>query len=239
MKTILMHLGRILGHQCISKLRSATCSHFLTVSQKEEPKCLCNPTTQFSSRVGDGTCSGLEPCTWSKTFLVRHSLTPHQGLPQLLCLRRLVASMPRKKHICWNYLMSSTQCGIAGKNNDQPKAKPSAKQQYLNTSHESGFLKRALAQTCLRAWYQVRFFRSIFGHSRGLAQGEGGAPGTVPLHDLSTFTCSSPRCAPWVVPSTFLLNYVWAFLGGLARGEGRPWYGTFAKPTGHFTEEKC
>ena len=35
------------------------------------------------------------------------------------------------------------------------------------------------------------------------------------------------------------------FLGilrGLGRGRGRPWYGTFAKPTGHFTEgmfEKC
>ena len=37
---------------------------------------------------------------------------------------------------------------------------------------------------CLRAWYQVRFFWSIFGHSRGLVQGEGGAPVTVPLHDL-------------------------------------------------------
>ena len=32
----------------------------------------------------------------------------------------------------------------------------------------SGFLKRALAQTCLRAWYQVRFFEAIVGHSRGL-----------------------------------------------------------------------
>ena len=34
------------------------------------------------------------------------------------------------------------------------------------------FLKRALAQTCLRAWYQVRFFSKW------------GAPGTVSLHDL-------------------------------------------------------
>ena len=45
-------------------------------------------------------------------------------------------------------------------------------------------LKRALAQTCLRAWYQVRFFGNIFGHSWGLVYGEGGAPGTVPLHNL-------------------------------------------------------
>ena len=29
---------------------------------------------------------------------------------------------------------------------------------------ELGFLKRAFAQMCLRAWYQVRFLRSIFGH---------------------------------------------------------------------------
>ena len=49
---------------------------------------------------------------------------------------------------------------------------------------ESGFLKRALAQTCFRAWYQVRFLRRIFGHSWGLVYGEGGAPGTVPLRNL-------------------------------------------------------
>ena len=49
---------------------------------------------------------------------------------------------------------------------------------------KSGFLKRALAQTCFRAWYQVRFLRRIFGHSWGLVYGEGGAPGTVPLHNL-------------------------------------------------------
>ena len=28
------------------------------------------------------------------------------------------------------------------------------------------------------------FFRRIFGHSWGLVYGEGGAPGTVPLHNL-------------------------------------------------------
>ena len=48
----------------------------------------------------------------------------------------------------------------------------------------SGFLKRALAQTCFRVWYQVRFLRRIFGHSWGFVYGEGGAPGTVPLHNL-------------------------------------------------------
>ena len=36
------------------------------------------------------------------------------------------------------------------------------------------------------------------------------------------FTCSSPRCAPRVVPSTFLLNCFWGILRGLGRGEGAP-----------------
>ena len=87
----------------------------------------------------------------------------------------------------------------------------------------SGFLKRALAQTCFRVWYQVRFLRRIFGHSWGLVYGEGGGPwyGTSAQPE-SHFTCSSPRGAPWVVPSTSLLNYFWAFLVALGRGEGAP-----------------
>ena len=44
----------------------------------------------------------------------------------------------------------------------------------------SGLFKRALAQTCLLAWYQV----PILGHYCGLVHGEGGAPVTVPLHHL-------------------------------------------------------
>ena len=36
-----------------------------------------------------------------------------------------------------------------------------------DTVQASGFLKRALAQTSLLAWRQVRVFRSIFGHFRG------------------------------------------------------------------------
>ena len=86
----------------------------------------------------------------------------------------------------------------------------------------------------------VRFFRIIFGHSWGLVYGEGAPLVPTSAQHESHFICSSPRCSPQVVPSTFLLNYF--FLGGLGRGEGRPWYGTFAKPTGHFTEgmfEKC
>ena len=53
-----------------------------------------------------------------------------------------------------------------------------------DSSDNSEFLKRALAQTCFRVWYQVRFLRRIFGHSWGLVCGEGGTPGTVPLHNL-------------------------------------------------------
>ena len=77
-----------------------------------------------------------------------------------------------------------------------------------------------LGANVLSALVPSTFFRNILGHSWGLVYGEGGVPGTVPLHNLSHFTCSSPRFAPWVAPCTFLLNYVLAFLGGLWRGEG-------------------
>ena len=95
--------------------------------------------------------------------------------------------------------------------------------------HKSGFLKRALAQTCFRAWYQAQFLRRIFGHSWGLCTGKG-----APLVRYLCTTWESlhmfftKRC-PWVVPSTSLLNYFWAFLGPWGRARGRPWYGTFAK----------
>ena len=46
------------------------------------------------------------------------------------------------------------------------------------------FKERALAQTCFRVWYQVRFLRRVFGHSWVLVYGEGGAPGRIPLHNL-------------------------------------------------------
>ena len=69
---------------------------------------------------------------------------------------------------------------------DRDRDSPPRPRPRLNSQPQrgSGFLKRALAQTCLRAWYQVRFLRNIFGHSWGLVYGEGGAPGTVPLHNL-------------------------------------------------------
>ena len=76
--------------------------------------------------------------------------------------------------------------------------------------------------------------RNMFVHSWGLVYGEGGAPGTEPE---SHFTCSSPRCAARVVPSTFFLFYHFVgILRGLRRGEGAPllWY--LCKPTGHFTK---
>ena len=45
-----------------------------------------------------------------------------------------------------------------------PKTSPTSLWESL-MHKKSGFLKRALAQAFLRAWYQVRFFRNIFGHS--------------------------------------------------------------------------
>ena len=58
----------------------------------------------------------------------------------------------------------------------------------------------------------------------------------------SHFTCSSPRCAPWVVPNTFLLNSFWAFFRRLGRGEWVPLVQYLCKTqkwlhTGHF--ETC
>ena len=64
--------------------------------------------------------------------------------------------------------------------------------------------------------------------------GEGGAPGTVPLHNPEShltlfFTKRCPSGGTEYV--CFEL-----FLGALGRGEGAPWYGTFVKPRSHFTE---
>ena len=87
----------------------------------------------------------------------------------------------------------------------------------------SGFLKRALAQTCLRAWYQVRFFWQYFWAFLGpCVRGRGRPWYGTSAQPESHFTCSSPRGAPRVVPSASLLNYFWAFLGALGRGEGAP-----------------
>ena len=38
---------------------------------------------------------------------------------------------------------------------------------------QSGFLKRAFAQTCLRAWYQVQFFEECLGILGALCMGKG------------------------------------------------------------------
>ena len=64
-------------------------------------------------------------------------------------------------------------------------------------------------------------YGNIFGHSWGFLYGGRGRPwyGTSAQPE-SHFTCSSPRRAPRLVPSTLLLNCFWAFLGGLGRGEG-------------------
>ena len=110
-------------------------------------------------------------------------------------------------------------------------------QSYHRNKHISGFLNRALAQTCFLAWYQGRFFQTYFGAFLGpCAWGKGSSWCGTCAQPKSHFTCSSPRCAPRTVPSTFLLKYLWAFLGDWGGERGRPWSGNFAKPTGHFTE---
>ena len=77
--------------------------------------------------------------------------------------------------------------------------------------HKSGFLKRALAHTCLLAWYQVRFSEALVGILWALCKGKS-APGTVPR----------------VVPSASLLNCLWAFLRAWVGERGRPWYSSGA-----------
>ena len=82
--------------------------------------------------------------------------------------------------------------------------------------------------------------RGLFGHfwwrepweNRGGQIENRGDPKAPPLQAArpeSHFTCSSPRCAPGVVPSAFLVNYFWACLGAWGGERGRPWYGTFCK----------
>ena len=85
----------------------------------------------------------------------------------------------------------------------------------------SGFLKRALAQTCFRVWCQVRFFTRIFGHSWGLVYREG--PGTVPLHNLRVTSHVLHQEVPleWYRVRLFWIVF-WAFSGALGRGEGAP-----------------
>ena len=82
-------------------------------------------------------------------------------------------------------------------------------------SHKvSGFLKRALAQTCLRAWYQVPFL--YFGHS-SRARGRGRPCYGASAPPASHFTRSSLRCAPGTKYVSFEI-----LLGILrAPGEGR------------------
>ena len=73
--------------------------------------------------------------------------------------------------------------------------------------------------------------------------GEGGAPGTVPLHNLRVTSHVLQQDVPlgWY-RVRFVCIIFGAFLGGLGGERGCPWYGTFAKSESHFTEgmfEKC
>ena len=90
-----------------------------------------------------------------------------------------------------------------------------------NSEGQSGFLKRALAQTCLRPWYQVRFFLDYLWAFLGpCVRGRGRPWYGTSAQPESHFTCSSPRDAPRVAPSTSLLNQFLGILRGSGEGRG-------------------
>ena len=71
------------------------------------------------------------------------------------------------------------------------------------------------------------FFQNMFGGVlAALCKGKGGAPGAAPLHNLRVTSYILHQDVPRVVPGMFLVNYFWAFVGGLRGQRGRPWYGT-------------
>ena len=61
---------------------------------------------------------------------------------------------------------------IKKKNAKDPSLPKTDPKHFWEPRQRSGFLKRALAQACLPAWYQVRYFRCILGHSRALCKGK-------------------------------------------------------------------
>ena len=104
-------------------------------------------------------------CDWGRLFfhkwfrrgpLRRHGIPSSTGGISEFCLQKYAKS--------WHFFVVNVLC----------------------FSLVSGFVKRALVETCLEAWYQVRICEEILGilGSWGLVQGEGGALGTVPLHNL-------------------------------------------------------
>ena len=87
----------------------------------------------------------------------------------------------------------------------------------------SGFLERALAQTCLLAWYQVRFLEIFLGI---LVYGKGAPWYGTSAQPKSHFTYSSPRCAPRSGGTKQLsLELFLGILRGPKEGRGCPWCG--------------
>ena len=95
------------------------------------------------------------------------------------------------------------------------------------------FLNVPCTQTCLHFLLGNKYvFVSTFG-------GKGAVPGTVPLHTLGSTTQQEPcntNMPSGLVPGTLLWTYCWAFLGHRGGERDGDWYGTSAKPEGHFTK---
>ena len=83
-----------------------------------------------------------------------------------------------------------------------------------------------VSQTCLGANVlsglvpSTVFKRNLWAFLGPCVRGSGRARYGTSAQPESHFTCSSPRGAPWVVPSTSLLNYFWAFFSGPWEGRG-------------------
>ena len=108
-----------------------------------------------------------------------------------------------------NYMLAFAPRFFKNKNpRKMSSAKPQPQQTCLGTNVPSGLCTKYV-------------FLEIFWAFLGPCVWGRGRPwyGTSAQPE-SHFTRSSQRCAPWVVPSTFLLSYFGAFLGFLGRAHG-------------------
>ena len=96
----------------------------------------------------------------------------------------------------------------------------------LSFSTLESFIYVGVSQTCLGANVlsglvpSTVFKKNLWAFLGPCVRGRGRPWYGTSAQPESHFTCSSPRGAPWVVPSTSLLDYFGAFFVALGRGEG-------------------